>query len=204
MLIPHTDLASETLDQLLGDYASRDGTDNGQFTTLDDRKKHLLAALERGEVFITFNYEHQQACLVAKHDATAEALADFAALKAQRKEEAATEAAYQTQCEQEFIVLHSRFTAEGVFPIPLGRTVQSHAVSALQQSEAIYLPDLQELLRRHSMGDYGVIGWGDKLANLKAIPSKGKIYSRYLVAGRDICVESLDGHLRTMARLPGD
>ncbi|KQW19993.1 MULTISPECIES: YheU family protein [Pseudomonas] len=204
MLIPHTELAPETLDQLLSDYASRDGTDDGQFTTLDERKMHLLASLEREDVFITYNHKYQQPCLVAKHDVTAEALADFATFKEQKKSEAATELAYQAQCEQDFIALHSRYTSEGVFPLSLGRTVQSHAVNVLQQNGSISLADLQELLRRHSMGDYGVIGWGDKLANLKAISFKGMIYSRYAVAGHDICVETIDGHRRTMARLPSD
>jgi len=207
MLIPHTELNPETLDELLGDYASRDGTDDGQFTTLDERKGHLLAALEREEVFITYNHEHQQPCLVAKHDTDPVALRDFAALKAQLKEaaeEAAEEAAYQAKCEQEFVRLHAEFVQAGVFPISLGRTVQTHAVHVLQQNGTLSLSDLQGVLHRHSLGDYGAIGWGDKLANLQAIPSKGKLYSRYVVAGHDICVESLDGHPRTMVRLPGE
>lgn len=203
MLIPHTQLNPETLDELLGDYASRDGTDDGQFTTLQERKGHLLAALEREEAFITYNYEHEQPCLVAKHAVTPEAIADYALLKAELKE-AADEAAYQAKCEAEFLSLHAEYTQAGVFPMSLGRTVQTHGVHVLQQTGALSLADLQGVLRRHSVGDYGVIGWGDKLANLKAIPSKAKLYSRYVVAGHDVCVESLVGHPRTMVRLPGE
>jgi len=203
MLIPHTQLNSETLDELLCDYATRDGTDDGQFTTLDERKGHLLAALVREDVFITYNHEYQQPCLVAKHDVTPEALADFALIKAQLKEDA-DEAAYQAQCEKDFTTLHAEYTRSSVFPINLGRTVQTHAIHVLQQTGVLTLADLQGLLRRHSQGDFGVIEWSDKLANLKSILSKGKLYSRYNVFGQDICVESLDGHVRTMVRLPGE
>lgn len=78
MLIPYTSFNPATLDELLNDFVSRDGTDNGHFTSLEERKAELLGALGREDVFITFNHEYLQPCLVAKHDASTKALSYLA------------------------------------------------------------------------------------------------------------------------------
>lgn len=197
MLIPHTTLQPETLDELLADYVTRDGTDNGSFTTLEERKAQLLSSLECDEAFITFNYEHQQACLVPRHEVDAGALLDYQAVKASLKEEADA-AQWEADAEVEFKRLHAELQAEGFFPIPLGRTLMQRDVNIMLHSGKVTLEELQDLLRKHSEGDYGVVSWGDKLSNLKTIKSKGYLLSRYDVAGISLIVETPDGHPQTM------
>lgn len=201
MLIPHDTLPPETLDQLLDDYVTRDGTDNGQFTTTADRKAHLLASLERDEVFITFNYEHLQACLVQRHEVEPSALREYAALKASLKDDAEG-AAYEAKAAQEFQRLFSELHAEGVFPMPLGRTMMQSGVSFLIQDGKVSEEELRELLHRHSEGDYGLVCWGDKLRNLESIKSKDFLYSRYEISGISLGVETGPGHPQTTVMEP--
>jgi hypothetical protein len=74
----------------------------------------------------------------------------------------------------------------------------SGEVSALVKSGKISIEQLQDILYRHSMGDFGVVEFGDKLKNLGAIERTEYMLSRYEVAGYDLYVEMLDGWLRTM------
>ncbi|MCF5382470.1 hypothetical protein GIW05_02985 [Pseudomonas syringae] len=201
MLIPHDTLPPGTLDQLLDDYVTRDGTDNGQFTTMANRKAHLLASLERDEVFITFNYEHLQACLVSRHEVEPSALREYDALKASLKEDAEG-AACEAKAALEFQRLFSDLHAEGVLPMPLGRTLMQSGVSFLIQGGKVSEEELRELLRRHSEGDYGLVCWGDKLRNLESIKCKGFLYSRYDISGISLCVETGTGHLQTIVKEP--
>jgi uncharacterized protein YheU (UPF0270 family) len=197
MLIPYTALPQETLDQLLGDYVTRDGTDNGTFTTQAERKAQLLSSLERDEAFITFNYEYQQACLIQRHEVDPVALREYEALKASVKEEAHA-AQWEAEAEVQFKCLHARLTAEGVFPIHLGRTLMQREINILIQSGKVTLPQLQNLLHKHSEGDFGLVSWGDKLSNLRTIKAKGYLLSRYNVDGISLIIETLDGHPQTM------
>lgn len=68
MLIPHAEIPAETLQSLLEDYATRDGTDDGQFTTLEERVAFIRKKIEDREVFITFNHDYMQCCLVHRND----------------------------------------------------------------------------------------------------------------------------------------
>jgi len=67
MLIPHTLLEADTLDELLTDFVTRVGTDDDP-TPVTQRKAQLLRQLETEQVFVTFNSEHMQACLVPRSE----------------------------------------------------------------------------------------------------------------------------------------
>lgn len=203
MLIPYTQLSPETLDELMSDYATRDGTDDGQYTTLAERKAYLLAQLQSEQAFITYNYEHQQACLVARHEVAPESLREYMSIKQALQEEAA-EAKAESALEAEFTNLYSSMAQSGAFPIDLGHTCMTSGVNALLESGKVTRSQLQDVFRRHSMGDYGVVSWGDKLQNLKAIKSKDYMLSRYEVGGISIYVEMLAGWPRTMLMQPSE
>lgn len=203
MLIPHTQLAPLTLDELMTDYVTRDGTADGTFTTLEERKAQLLNKLQREEAFITFNYEHQQACLVPRHEVPADALSEFEAVKASLSAES-DDAEYEAKCKVAFEKLYGELLATGTFPIQLGRTVQTQGVNALQVESKVALAELQDLLRKHSLGDYGLVSWSDKLKNLEALKHKDYMLSRYEVRGYSLCVEMLAGHSQAMVRLPSE
>lgn len=200
MLIPHTQIDPQTLDELMTDYVTRDGTADGTFTTLAERKSQLLEKLEREEAFITFNREHQQACLIPRHEAPADALLEFESVKQSLSAES-EDAAYEAKCRADFELLYGQLAAGSTFPIALGRTVQSRGVYLLQEEGKASLEDLQAMLHKHSLGDYGLVSWSDKLKNLKAIPGKEYMLSRYEVRGQSLCVEMMAGHSHAMVRL---
>ncbi|WP_435608560.1 YheU family protein [Pseudomonas knackmussii] len=68
MLIPHDLLEAETLDNLLEDFVTREGTDNGDDTPLDVRVQRARHALKRGEAVIVFDPESQQCQLMLKSE----------------------------------------------------------------------------------------------------------------------------------------
>jgi len=68
MLIPHDMLQAETLQALLEDFVSRDGTDNGDETPLSVRVGRARAALERGEAVILFEPDSQQCQLLLRSE----------------------------------------------------------------------------------------------------------------------------------------
>jgi uncharacterized protein YheU (UPF0270 family) len=71
MLIPHTKLPPDTLTGLIEDYATRE-TDTHHNSTLAERSLRLRKLLDTRQAFITYNVEHEQCCLVARHDVTEE------------------------------------------------------------------------------------------------------------------------------------
>ncbi len=199
MLIPHTQLKPETLDDLLTDFVTRVGT-YGDATTIDERKSQLLSQLESEQAFITYNYEHQQPCLVARHQVSESAIRDFKVIKQALLDEVAEEAA-EREAMTEFLDLHRKLSEDGVFPIDLGRTVMSGATGALLQAGKVRLDQLQDLLYRHSKGDYGLVPWTDKLSNLKSIATKDYMLSRYEISGVHLYVEMLADWPQTMVML---
>lgn len=66
MLIPHDLLEAETLNNLLEDFVTREGTDNGDDTPLATRVERARHALKRGEAVIVFDPESQQCQLKLK------------------------------------------------------------------------------------------------------------------------------------------
>ena len=74
MLIPFELIEADTLNNLLEDFVTREGTDNGDDTPLDVRVERARHALKRGEAVIVFDPESQQCQLLAKHDVPRELL----------------------------------------------------------------------------------------------------------------------------------
>ncbi|MFL1449296.1 YheU family protein [Pseudomonas tritici] len=200
MLILHTMLSPEALDDLLADYVTRDGTADGTFTSQDERKAQLLSSLEKEEAFITFNAEYQQPCLITRTDATPQALQDFKAMKAELVESVED----QARAKVKFDNLFSELTAKGAFPLPLGRTTMQGSLGLLVNDGVLAIEQLQDLLRRHSKGDYGVLGIDDQLRNLEAVESKDYMLSRYEVDGLSLYVETYAGHDQTMVMKVSD
>lgn len=68
MLIPHDMLQAETLQGLLEDFVTREGTDNGDETPLTLRVERARDALERGTAVILFDPESQQCQLLLRSE----------------------------------------------------------------------------------------------------------------------------------------
>mgnify|MGYP003603594332 CR=1 FL=1 len=67
MLIPYRHLQAETLRNLIADFVSRDGTDNGDETPETIRITRVEHALASGQALIYFDAELQQ-CILASRD----------------------------------------------------------------------------------------------------------------------------------------
>lgn len=235
MLIPYTQLDNDTLDSLLDDYVTRDGTDNGHFTSLKDRKDKLMALLKREEAFITYNPEYAQPCLVPRHEVPPEALREYRELKIAMEEQEAEQSSSEpdtisdshgsaedsgsdpeTDVPTALPRPETDHTRTGIddqiaaarsiatLPFDLGRTVMHFGVKVLLDGGRVSLLDLQELLHRHSSGDFGMIKKDSVLMNLKAIPEKEHVLSLYHVAGHDLFVETVAGHSQTMVIQPSE
>ncbi|KJK00678.1 hypothetical protein UB43_09610 [Pseudomonas sp. 21] len=76
MLIPYDLIEADTLDNLLEDFVTREGTDNGDDTPLDVRVERARHALKRGEAVIVFDPESQQCQLMLKSEVPKEWLED--------------------------------------------------------------------------------------------------------------------------------
>ncbi len=76
MLIPHAQLAAATLDTLLEDFVTRDGTDNGDETPLATRTQRARPALEPAEAVILFDPDSALCQLVLRRDVPPELLND--------------------------------------------------------------------------------------------------------------------------------
>ncbi|MEG7362205.1 YheU family protein [Pseudomonas citronellolis] len=76
MLIPYDLLEVETLNNLLEDFVTREGTDNGDDTPLATRVERARHALRRGEAVIVFDPESQQCQLMLKVEVPKEWLED--------------------------------------------------------------------------------------------------------------------------------
>ena len=58
MLIPHKQLSSEALDNLIEEFVTRDGTDYGiDEISLAEKTAQVLKQLQRGEIAILFDEE---------------------------------------------------------------------------------------------------------------------------------------------------
>ncbi|WP_346839573.1 YheU family protein [Microbulbifer sp. SAOS-129_SWC] len=69
MRIPHHQLDSETLQNLLEEYATRDGTDYGEReVSLADKVASLRRQLQSGEVVIWFEESEQSVNLLLAED----------------------------------------------------------------------------------------------------------------------------------------
>lgn len=68
MLIPHTLLDTEVLQNLIEDFVTREGTDNGDDTPLTTRVERVRYALDRYQAVIVFDADTQQCMLALAED----------------------------------------------------------------------------------------------------------------------------------------
>lgn len=67
VIIPHGELSPDTLDNLISEFVTRDGTDYGEHETpLESRIGQVRHLLQRGQVVILFSESTGQCNIVAK------------------------------------------------------------------------------------------------------------------------------------------
>lgn len=74
MIIPPHLLEPETLNRLLEDFVTREGTDNGDDTPLHERVNRVRPALDRGVAVIVFDPLSEQCQLMLRQDVPRELL----------------------------------------------------------------------------------------------------------------------------------
>ena len=74
MIIPPHLLEPETLNRLLEDFVTREGTDNGDDTPLHERVNRVRHALDRGVAVILFDPLSEQCQLMLRQDVPRELL----------------------------------------------------------------------------------------------------------------------------------
>lgn len=75
MIIPHDQLESSTLQNLIKDFVSREGTDNGDDSTEEQKVLRVRAALGAGSAVVFFNAELCQ-CILTSRDQVPKAMLD--------------------------------------------------------------------------------------------------------------------------------
>ncbi|MHC5195201.1 YheU family protein [Pseudomonas frederiksbergensis] len=78
MLIPYQDLQPETLHNLMADFVSREGTDNGDMSTEAQKIARVQNALKTGEAVILYNAEMAQCILKRKDEVSKDMLQAWA------------------------------------------------------------------------------------------------------------------------------
>ena len=69
MIIPYKDLSDETLQLLVEDFVTRDGTDYGQAEiSTQDKARRLLVSLKAGDMLISYNEETETCGLITKEE----------------------------------------------------------------------------------------------------------------------------------------
>lgn len=67
MIIPYTDIASETLNNLIEYYVLREGTDYGDYeVSLTQKVQHVMQQLAKGDVVIVYSELHESINLMPK------------------------------------------------------------------------------------------------------------------------------------------
>ena len=67
MQIPHTSLPANTLRSLIEEFTTREGTDYGQVSTLDQKVSQVMTQLQKGKAHITFDSETETCTLHTSH-----------------------------------------------------------------------------------------------------------------------------------------
>lgn len=71
MIIPYHELSEQTLQALIEDFVTRDGTDYGwDELSMQEKARKLLALLETGELLISYNEASQTCGLVSREQST--------------------------------------------------------------------------------------------------------------------------------------
>jgi len=67
MIIPHTELASDTLQALIEEFATREGTEYGELDfPLEKKVEQIIQQLERKEIYIVYSELHETCTLITK------------------------------------------------------------------------------------------------------------------------------------------
>ncbi|MDP5055952.1 YheU family protein [Marinomonas hwangdonensis] len=70
-LIPYDSLAPDTLETILDDIVSRDGTDYGDYElSVAQKRQQALQSLKKGEAVLLFDTESETIKMVRKEDMT--------------------------------------------------------------------------------------------------------------------------------------
>ena len=70
-LIPYDSLAPDTLETILDDIVSRDGTDYGDYDlSVAQKRQQALQSLKKGEAVLLFDTESETIKMVRKEDMT--------------------------------------------------------------------------------------------------------------------------------------
>ena len=69
MIIPYQELEPDTLRNLVTEFVSRDGTDNGYDQDLDSRIGQVIAHLKSGEAVIVYDMELESTNIIPKAEA---------------------------------------------------------------------------------------------------------------------------------------
>lgn len=77
MIIPPRMLEAETLTRLLEDFVTREGTDNGDESSLPERVALARHAIDRGDALIVFDPLSEQCRLLLKRDVPDELLEEW-------------------------------------------------------------------------------------------------------------------------------
>ncbi len=70
MIIPFEMIEKETLQNLIEEFVSRDGTDNGYDQSLNDKVERVYGRLKSGEVVVVFDHTSESVNILSKEDAT--------------------------------------------------------------------------------------------------------------------------------------
>lgn len=73
MIIPHQQLAPDTLQTLIEDFVSREGTDNGDESTEVQKVQLVRAQLDSGQAVVYYDAEFTQ-CILAPRDQVPKAM----------------------------------------------------------------------------------------------------------------------------------
>lgn len=66
MIIPHRELAASTLQNLIEEFVSRDGTDNGYDESLEQRVNKVRELLDRGDAVILYTELTESANIILR------------------------------------------------------------------------------------------------------------------------------------------
>ena len=69
MIIPWDMIDKDTLRNLIEDFVSRDGTDNGYDQSLDNRVEQVINRLKTGEIVVVFDSASESVNIISKEDA---------------------------------------------------------------------------------------------------------------------------------------
>ena len=71
MIIPYQELEAETLNNLITEFVSRDGTDNGYESNIERRIEQVLRQLKAKEAVIVFDHESESVNIISLTEARA-------------------------------------------------------------------------------------------------------------------------------------